>query len=260
MVDRRYFEKMYKIFVCSIITWFLVAGNVFSQPFYSLSEETGLYKKVVDIRLVTEDREIFLSELYDQSPLVLALIFTRCTGICNPFLMRLIENVHLLNPRQNFKVLVVSFDPRDAIGDMEKQAKVYGLDDDDRWIFAVTDQIEELTTAVDFFPEWDERTGQFDHEALVVGINENGYILRKQAGLREAKAFSSLLAELDHEFILSYPLPGQNHLFSCFTYNPVTGQKSPSYGWLILVAPVMIVFIILVFSTCNFRKLIFFDL
>lgn len=234
-----------------ILAW----GNLFSQPVYPLSEETGLYEKVADIQLSIKNKEIYLSKLYQESPLVLALIFTRCTGICNPFLMRLSENVHLLNPRQKFKILVLSFDPHDQIEDMERLVKAYGLLNDERWIFAVTDQIEEITGSVDFFPVWDENTAQFDHEATIVGINEDGYIVRKQTGLREAKAFSSLLSELNHQFILSYPLPGQNHLFSCFTYNPITGRKSPSYGWLILLAPVMIVFVIVILSSShNSRK------
>lgn len=246
---------MYKSIICSIVAMMLALGNLFSQPAYPLSEETGLYNKVADIQLIIKDEEIYLSELYQESPLVLALIFTQCTGICNPFLMRLSENVHLLNPRQNFKILVLSFDPHDQIEDMERKAKAYDLLNDDRWIFAVTDQIDEITGSVDFFPVWDENAAQFDHEAMIVGINEDGYIVRKQTGLREAKAFSSLLSELNHEFVLSYPLPDQNHLFSCFTYNPVTGQKSPSYGWLILLAPVMIVFAIVILSSLhNFRK------
>lgn len=53
-----------------------------------------------------------------------------------------------------------------------------------------------------------------------------------------------MLKEINNEFIVSYPLPRKNMLFSCFTYNPTTGKSELSIGLLVMLAPALITFII----------------
>ncbi len=206
----------------------------------SFSEESKLYTKIADVEITTGEGRYKLSEIYSRSPVVIAYIFTRCVGVCNPFLLRLSENVRILDSRNKFKVLVLSFDPADDLADLERFAQRFGLEDDNQWIFATTDQIQEMNESVGFEPVWDSARMQFDHEALLVGINENGYITRKLAGLRDAAALSNVVKEINNEFVLSYPLPNENMLFSCFSYDPVTGKKKFSVGMLVLLLPATI--------------------
>lgn len=234
----------------------LLSGNaLFAQGNYNLTEESNLFTPVADVDLATDGNKSFkLSEIYQGSPVILTFVFTRCAGICSPLLLHIKENVRILNPKENFKIVVVSIDPEDTPEDMAKYSTLYSLHEDKRWIFATTPQIEELNTSVGFAPILDSLSGQYEHEALLVGLNEEGYIVRKQIGIRSTDELHSLLKEINNEFILSYPLPRENMLFSCFTYDPATGKKSPSIGLLILLLPAVLTLILLLIITTIKRK------
>lgn len=207
---------------------------------YNFSEESKVYTKMFDIPLNTMEGNFHLSDLYAQKPIIMALVFTRCTGICSPFLLQLHDHLRSLDSKKKFSVLVVSFDPKDSLSEMQSLAARFQLQNNKQWIFATTPQIDSLKTAIDFYPIWDSTTAQFDHEALLVGINENGYIGKKLLGMRDERALLSLIKEINNEFVFSYPLPAKNTIFSCFTYDPATGKKKPSLGLLILLLPAII--------------------
>ena len=44
------------------------------------------------------------------------------------------------------------------------------------------------------------------------------------------------------EFIPSYPLPGEETIFRCFEYDPITGKWRMGPGFLILFAPAFLGF------------------
>lgn len=245
---------MCKSFLVCLIVLGLAAPAFSSNGAYDLSEEEGLYAPVADVTLRTSDAEMRLSQLYARQPVMLALIFTRCTGICSPFMLELSENMRALDPGNKFRIVVVSFDPRDSNADMDRYARLFQMDQDERWIFATTDQIDELTSSVAFRTEWDSTRQQFEHEALLVAVNGNGYITRKMTGIRGRKDLASMLRTLEGEFIPSYPLPGQEGLLSCFTYDPVTGVRKPSYGLLVLVVPGLLTFLLVLWMGLASRR------
>lgn len=217
---------------------------------YGFGEEDKIYTKISDISLTTKRGNYKLSELNGQSPIIIALIFTRCTGICSPFLANLDENLRTLHSKKNYKVLVVSFDSRDNLEDMNALSNRMLLDKNDNWIFATTAQIETLTSSVGFVPIWDSVSNQFEHDALLVGVNEEGYIKKRLLGIRDAASITTMMNEINNEFVPSYPLPKKNQLLTCFTYDPVTGKRKISFGLLILLVPVLITALLLVwFST-----------
>lgn len=241
------------LFAC-LIALGLAAPAFSSDGAYDLSEEEGLYAPVADVRLRTSDAEMRLSQVYSRQPVMLALIFTRCTGICSPFMLELSENMRALDPKSKFKVLVVSFDPRDSNADMDRYARLFQVDQDERWIFATTDQIDELTGSVAFRTEWDSTRQQFEHEALLVAVNGNGYITRKMIGMRGRKDLASMLTTLEGTFLPSYPLPGKESMLSCFTYDPVTGVRKPSYGLLVLLVPGLLTFLLVLWMGLASRR------
>lgn len=206
----------------------------------ALPEEAGLYASIADVPLNTATGHLMLSELNARQPLLVALIFTRCSGVCSPFLSGLADHLRALAPASGFRVLVVSFDPRDSLADMERYAQFLHLRQDDRWLFATTGRIEALTTSLGFRTTWDSIRGQFDHEALLAGVDASGRITRKMAGIRSRADMASLLRSLHGEFIPSYPLPGEGRALSCFRYDPVTGERTLSYGMLVLLLPAAI--------------------
>ncbi|MBS1666331.1 MAG: SCO family protein [Bacteroidetes bacterium] len=207
---------------------------------YNYSEESRVYQQVADITISTNSDGIKkLSDLYSESPLIIAFVYTRCIGICNPFLAELSQNISLsgTDAKQHYKVLVLSFDTSDRVEDMNKLAARFNFENNKHWIFATTQQADILNKSVGFNPIWDGSRMQFDHEALLVGINQYGYVVKKLTGLRNPDDISLLLRELNGVFVASYQLPGNNSLLSCFTYNPATGERKISLGLLLLIAP-----------------------
>lgn len=245
---------MYKgLLAC--LTFAALAGTAWAGSVGDdLAEEQGLYAPITDVQLNTATAQFRLSEVYARQPVMVALVFTRCTGICNPFLLQLSENMRALDPKEKFRVLVLSFDPRDSNADMERYARLFNLEHDERWLFATTDQIDELITSVGFFPTWNDTDQQFDHEALLMAVNGNGYITRKMEGIRDRKDIASMIKTIDGEFLPSYPLPREGVMFSCFTYDPVTGVRKPSVGLLFLLVPAVLTVLLLLWLGVRSRK------
>lgn len=244
---------MYKsIFFFSALILFNLGLSFSQSAENNLSEEKGLYEKVANVTLNTATGKMPFSEVYDQSPVILTMIFTNCTGICSPFLSNLSKEVRKLG-RGDYKVVVVSFDPADSLEHMRKLSERYSLQNNAQWIFATSDQIDSLNQSIDFHPIWDEERQQFDHEALLVGINMNGYITKKLLGMRDDRALLSVIKDINNEFILSYPEPGNEASISCFSYDPRTGERTFSFGFLFMIFPA-IVTIGLVFFLANRSK------
>lgn len=221
---------------------------------YNFSEEENINTKIADIQLNTSNGRMVLSNMYNTSPVLIALVFSRCTGICSPFLLQLSDNLRTLQLKANFKVLVVSFDPADSASDLEKMDERFGVHKKGDWTFATTKQIDELNSSVGFRPIWDSVRKQFDHDALLVGVNENGYITKKLIGLRGIRDLKMMIQSVHNEFIPSYPLPQKNNLLSCFSYDPATGKRKLSFGLLILILPVVVTGILILWLAIRSKK------
>jgi len=211
-------------------------------------EESNIYEKIDDAPInIVGKGQLSLQELYSRKPLLLALIFTRCSGVCSPFLLQLKENLQLRTKDNSFNVLVMSFDPRDSIKDMGLLAQRFGLENNAQWSFAITDSITKLNQSISFYPVWDSIKNQYDHDALLVGINNEGYITKKLIGLRQGHDLDLLIASVNNIFSPTYRLPNKNMLFSCFNYDPKTGKNKLGLGLLFIVLPVVLTVLLLVF-------------
>ncbi|BBE20130.1 hypothetical protein AQPE_4321 [Aquipluma nitroreducens] len=209
-------------------------------------EENNIYEKVYDAKLNLNNGDYrTLTQLSAIKPVILALIFTRCSGICNPFLLQLKENLQFKTDTGNFSVLVLSFDPRDTREDMINLSKGLNLGNNKQWLFATTGDIEKLNLSVGFNPLWDSIRSQYDHDALLVGVNKEGYITKKLIGMRNKSDLELLIRSVNDVFSPSYRLPAKNQLFSCFNYNPETGKNTPGLGLLFLALPAIIALLLL---------------
>ncbi|HRQ49124.1 MAG TPA: SCO family protein [Agriterribacter sp.] len=246
---------MYKsIFGIVLILLVYAAPELQAQQAHGFSEETALYRKIAPVEIVTREGRKNIADLYTRQPLAVALIYTRCAGVCSPFLLRLAENVQRLNGAGNYKILVVSFDPADSLQDMLQMAKLFSVEESGAWTFAVTPQIDMLTRSAGFNTVKDSLTGQYDHEALLIGVNGEGYIVKKLTGLREPNDIALLIKEINGAFTPSYPLPGKASFFSCFTYDPATGKKKPALGLLLLLLPAALTFSIIAAIAFRYRN------
>jgi len=218
-------------------------------------EEVNIYARTYDAPLRTTDRgDVTLLQLAEDKPLILALIFMRCSGVCTPFLLRLKDNIQLVSARKEFNIAVLSFDPRDDLHDMHSLSQKFDLGNDPRWIFAVTDSIDTLNQSIGFYPVWDERRKQYDHDALLLGINRRGFITKKLIGIRNAKDLEALISSAQDIFSPTYRLSKPNTLFSCFNYDPETGKNRPGTGLLFIALPSVVTLTLLVAISCLVRQ------
>jgi cytochrome oxidase Cu insertion factor (SCO1/SenC/PrrC family) len=221
---------------------------------YGMGEEKLLFQKVFDAEIVQAEGTCRLSSLYSGGPLAVAWIYTRCFGICTPLMVDLAGAAKWLPGELPYKILVLSFDPRDCVDDMRALARRYGLENDPHWIFATSPQMDSLNRSVGFSPRWDSSRNGFDHEGLVGGINDDGYLCRRLSVTGDPRALERLFAETRRHFNPSHPLPGGQSMLSCFSYDPLTGTKKPAAGLLILLlAPFATLLLLLGLSVAGRR-------
>lgn len=137
---------------------------------------------------------------------------------------------------------------------MESMAKRLGLDKQKQWIFGTTSDIEKLSKSIGFTPIWDSLSNQYDHDALLVGINSDGYITKKLIGMRQGHDLDLLIASVNNIFSPTYRLPNKNSMFSCFNYDPKTGKNTPGLGLLIIALPAVLAVLILVITSYVVHK------
>lgn len=221
---------------CTIIL--LPAASAFAQP--ALPDENRyVYRKIPDIVVQTAHKEIRLSEMYTKHPVLLTLVYTRCPTICYPYLQYLRNELQKIR-LDGYRVLVLSLDPRDRVEDMARLGNILDLPQPGNWVFGVTKEIAALTQSMGFHIEWREEIKGYDHPAMVGGIDRNGYLLRILAGFQTTSRLAEVLREMQGEFIPSYPLPGDNTIFRCFDYDPITGKWRMGPGFLILFTPALL--------------------
>ena len=226
----------------------LVVGNCDGRAGPAVEEPQGLrppdesrvlHRPVPDVVLLREARpDLRLSELWAEKPVLLTLVFTRCAGVCSPFLRSLKAAVAKVGGAgTDFQVVVGSFDPRDHASEMAATATHLGLRDAPGWTFAAlpAQDAERLAAAVGFWYRWDETVKQFDHPAMLIAI-ERGRVTRLLAGGAVSPVrLQEIVDQLNGKFIAAYPLPGKV-AFRCFDYGP-GGRLEVRWGILVLLLP-----------------------
>lgn len=143
----------------------------------------------------------------DGKPVVLNIVYYGCPGLCTVSLDGMFSSIrHVkLKPGQDYKVLVLSMDPREhppvaaknakaverdeaykgALGVMSEKRKAYLIDagmtamgDGIVFLSGAEDQIKKVTEAVGFEYRWDEKTQQYLHGAALVLMTPEGLVGR----------------------------------------------------------------------------------
>jgi cytochrome oxidase Cu insertion factor (SCO1/SenC/PrrC family) len=206
-------------------------------------EESRLFgREVPDIGLRYADGSNGrLSELWAERPVFVTLVFSRCAGICSPYLGLLKKTVEQVGSSgDRYQMVVISFDLRDRPEDLTALARYHGLEADRGWTFAAPATQEERTAlcqSLDFDFRWDEERQQYNHPAITVALRA-GKLVRISVGEEiSPRRFMEMLADARGEFVPIYPDPGRRGaLFRCFDYDPQRGF-TPNWGMLILVFP-----------------------
>jgi protein SCO1 len=172
-------------------------------------------------------------------PLLLALVFTRCAGVCSPFLASWRAADRWLSSRGPVRRLILSFDPRDSAADMAAFARHFDLENNQQWTFAIADpdDVRRLAAATGFWYDWDESRQQFDHPAMLAAVRDGRVIRLLVGGTVGPARLDELMREASGEFVPSYPLPGRIP-FRCVQYDARTGRVALDWGFLLLLLPV----------------------
>jgi protein SCO1/2 len=210
-----------------------------TNPSQPPDENRYVGQPVPDVLLQRQSQQsVQLSELWKQKPVLLTLVFTRCAGICSPFLHSLKEaTAKVGGVGTDYQIVVVSFDPRDGPAEMAEMAATLGLEKAGGWTFAAlpTNDVQRLAPAMGFWYRWDESRQQFDHPAILAGIDRGHTVRLLVGGVVAPVRLQEVLDQLHGKLVSIYPLPGKV-AFRCFDYSP-TGRLQVHSGVLMLVLP-----------------------
>ena len=177
------------------------------------------------------DRAVPLRTYFSEKPVVLALVYYECPGLCGLTLSDLVHGLKQvdLEPARDYDVVIVSINPKEnatiAAGKKQSYAKLFAKPSFQAgWHFLTGDQkaISSLASAVGFRYRWDEATHQFVHAAGVMVATPEGRLSRYFYGIQYTPTDLRLsLVEASRHKIGS---PVDYVLLFCCPYDPMTGK------------------------------------
>jgi len=177
------------------------------------------------------NRSVALRTYFGEKPVVLALVYYKCPGLCGLTLSDMVHSLGQvdLRPQQDYNVVIVSIDPAEkpplAAAKKASYGKLFAKSSFDAgWHFLTGDQdaISKLTAAVGFRYRWDEGTHQFVHAAGIMIATQEGKLSRYFYGIQYTPTDLRLsLVEASAHKIGS---PVDYVLLFCCPYDPLTGK------------------------------------
>jgi protein SCO1/2 len=172
-----------------------------------------------------------LRTYFGEKPVVLALVYYSCPGLCGLTLSDLVRSLKQVNldPGGDYNVVVVSINPTEtpslAAAKRATYAGVSGKTSFNQgWHFLTGDQqaISKLAAAVGFRYRWDDATHQFVHAAGIMIATPDGKLSRYFYGIGYTPTDVRLaLVEASAHKIGS---PVDYVLLFCCPYDPLTGK------------------------------------
>ena len=192
-----------------------------------------------DIGLTGSDGRSFkLGEYLDgERPLLLVLAYYGCPMLCSMVLNGTIDGLKGVEklPGQDYRVLVVSFDPRDttAIGHDKRaaylqafQRPVTPIDGSELASFEFAtgseEEVRRLADAVGFRYRWDDTENQYAHAAGIFVLTPDAKLSTTLTGVQyPPQDITGALVDAQRGVWRS---PLKSVLLFCFQYNPHTGK------------------------------------
>lgn len=187
----------------------------------------------LDVRLTGNDgRAMKLGDVVDgERPTLLVLAYYGCPMLCSLVLNGALDGMKTMGwtAGEQYRVLVVSFDPRDGIEvAREKQQSYHGAYGRavaaDGFEFAVgaESEVRRLADAVGFHYRWDPATNQYAHAAGLFVVTPQGKLATTLTGVRfPGEELQKELVSADQE--LSHA-PLQAVLMRCYVYDAHAGK------------------------------------
>ncbi|MFC2085456.1 SCO family protein, partial [Bacteroidota bacterium] len=183
----------------------------------------------LELEFFTSEKDTIKLEELVNVPVLLALVYYECPGICSPLLSELgwVSNRVDLQAGSDFRVIAISFDHNETPDISKKWKKNYlqSLNNEfpeEYWTFLTGDSsnIQKLTKSVGFHFKPDRE--QFVHAGCVISISPKGKICRYLFGTK-FNPFDVKMALLEAQSGKTNPTISKVLQF-CFSYDP-EGRK-----------------------------------
>jgi protein SCO1/2 len=172
-----------------------------------------------------------LGQYFRNKPVVLALVYYECPGLCDLILNGLSHTMEQisLNVGSDYEVVTVSFNPKET-WQLAQAKKANYIEKYNRsgakegWHFLTGDQasIKSLADTVGFHYKYDPVNNQFAHASAIYVITPEGKIARYFYGIEyKPRDFRLGLVEASANKIGS---PADQVLLFCYHYDPTTGK------------------------------------
>jgi protein SCO1 len=172
-----------------------------------------------------------LGQYFRDKPVVLALVYYECPGLCDLVLNGLSHTMEQisLNVGSDYQVVTVSFNPKET-WQLATAKKANYIEKYQRpgakegWHFLTGDQaaIKSLTDTVGFHYNYDPISKQFAHASAIMVLTPEGKIARYFYGIEyKPRDFRLGLVEASANKIGS---PADQVLLFCYHYDPTTGK------------------------------------
>jgi protein SCO1/2 len=176
-------------------------------------------------------QSVRLGQYFREKPVVLALVYYECPGLCDLILNGLSHAMQeiSLNVGTDYDVVTVSFNPKET-WQLAQAKKANYLEKYNRpgakqgWHFLTGDQasIKTLADTVGFHYKYDPINNQFAHASAIMILTPEGKIARYFYGIEyKPRDFRLGLVEASANKIGS---PADQVLLFCYHYDPTTGK------------------------------------
>ena len=176
-------------------------------------------------------REVNLRRYFGAKPVVVALVYYECPMLCTLALNGLLGALKAipLEPGRDFRVVTVSFDPREGPALAKEKKAQYlarykraGAEESWHFLTGKEASIQALARSLGFRYTYDEKTGQFAHAAAIMILTPEGRIARYLYGIEyPPRDLRLALVEASAGRIGSKV---DQALLYCFHYDPSTGK------------------------------------
>ncbi len=212
----------------------IAAGTARAQ----LNEGQYYLRTLPDVPIVLVDgSKTTLHRLFQSQSVILTLFSAHCGGLCSAYLLYLRQA--LGSTPTGFRVVVLSFDPRDTLADVRVLTQRLALAEHPSWQWGVMDpeQIPRLLAGLGYALRYDPTRNDYDHSIVVFVVDRQGNILRRMEGFQDPALLKDLVREARGNFVFSYPLPATDVALRCFDFDKETGTWRLSWGMALLLLP-----------------------
>jgi len=176
-----------------------------------------------------------LGQYFRDKPVVLALVYYECPGLCDLVLNGLSHAMEqsTLNVGSDYQVVTVSFNPKESwqlagakkanyIEKYQSTGTKEGVKAGWHFLTGQQDAIKKLADTVGFHYNWDPVSQQFAHASGIMVLTPEGKISRYFYGIQyKPRDFRLGLVEASNNKIGT---PADQVLLFCYHYDPTTGK------------------------------------